>query len=322
MTNEVLISWADQDFVIVNGTPTMDATVSTAQRLNGILNTNAATDALNDEIKYNRWFDKSGTYKVRLLYSKGANGAITDIAIDSPAGNNLFDGVTVNGSGTNLTVETTKEIARGFHDLSFLVEADGGTSDFQLRIIALFFDLIDEHPVLGESAPAKEADGMVLLAKHTAEVVESTFTFDLADIDLSKNGKYVEVIVKVEGKATASLALQVDINAAGGTNYQIHGTRSTTSADTHIDLITQAQIQLLSTTIIPSTQNFMAELTMKVNPDDILFGIFRGEVYDQGIERGVWGRLLSAAKVTSIEIKTSASTWRIGTTIEVYGVKK
>jgi hypothetical protein len=101
--------------------------------------------ALNDEQRYIRYFS-GGTYLVKWLYGLGLNGGVIDVGIDSPSGNNLFDGVTHQGAfALNKEVYTIINIARGFHDISFFVQADGGTSDFQYFNQFMTFTKIGER---------------------------------------------------------------------------------------------------------------------------------------------------------------------------------
>jgi len=321
VTNEVLISWADEDFVVVNGTPAMANQVSTSLRTQGLLNSTAA--ALNDEIKHTRWFDKSGTYKIRLVFAAGAAGSIMDIAIDAPAGNNLFDGINTNVGGNNQIIDTTKDISRGFHDISFLAEADGGVSDFNIRMTFLQFDLIDEHPVLGESRPAVENIGsMVLLGKHVAEVTESTFTFELADVDLIN--KYSKLVLEINILTTATLALQAVINGFGGTGNLSKGFHANGSTLTNIAPAAAAQLQLGSTTLISVLRRVFGKFELWNNESGA--GKLDGHsILSNNIQATEYiGHQIATdvVKITSIEIKTSTSTWDPESKFTLYGVKK
>lgn len=146
---KVKINSIDADFVTVSGTAPI-LTVDTSARYNGYRNN--ATDLVNDQIKYTRYFPKSGVYKIKYLYLKSLDGAITNIGIDSAGGNNLFASINQqNGSTTyNNELYTTKAIARGYHDIS-IIGTEGGTNDFQSHFQLLEFELINEYPILGEA---------------------------------------------------------------------------------------------------------------------------------------------------------------------------
>ncbi len=146
---KVKIESSDADFITVSGTAPI-LTVDTSARFNGYRNN--ATDLNADQIKYTRYFPKSGVYKIKYLYLKSLDGALTDIAIDSAGGNNIFDNINQQGGSTTYNNElyTTKAIARGYHDISILA-AEGGTNDFQFHFQSLEFELINEYPILGEA---------------------------------------------------------------------------------------------------------------------------------------------------------------------------
>jgi hypothetical protein len=175
---KVTINGFDLDEVIVSGSA-LTHSVQTASRFNSETYNNP--HSLNDEWKYTRYFPKSGTYRMKVIYNDGSAGGIIDFGIDSPAGNNLIDGLdTQSSSGRNKERFTTAEISRGNHDISMLCQADGGASDYQFAWHMIQFDLINEHPVLGE-ATASPRNGMELLASvelsSTASEIDSgTFT--------------------------------------------------------------------------------------------------------------------------------------------------
>lgn len=322
MTNEVVIQQFDLDFVTVKGTAPVTV-IATANRFNGYRWN--AVDLLNDEIKYARWFDKSGTYKVRYIYLRGVNGGIIDLGLDSPSGNNLFDGIDHFNASTveNNVKETTIEISRGFHDISIFNEADGDTSDFRYQFNAIQFDLIDEHPVLGESAPAKEADGMVLLGRYIARKAEGTKTFDLADI--IENGKYSEIIVKITGRATLAFALQMQLNGVTSTTYDLEQLKVIGATVTGVSLGVQTSVELASTSLInTANRRFATEVSIRHSLTQTRFdGLYKSVGNTVGFETGAFGTSFSSVgKLTGITIKTSTSTWLVNTKIEVYGVKK
>lgn len=322
MTNEVLISWADQDFIVISGnTPASAADVS--RRTNGQIFTPVA--ALNDEVKYGRYFSKSGTYKIKMHYLRNTAGGIIDVFVDGDTADLIFDDVDFNaGSSIDSDILTTKEFARGLHDIHIKSVADGGTG-FRQNLMFIRFDLIDEHPVLGEEAPAKEADGMVLLGKHTAEVAESSFTFDFADVDMFN--KYSEVILKINGETNASLALEVVINGVGGTaNFSLgyHANGSTLTNITNSGGTTEMQIA--STTLLSAIRKFTGNVRMFAGQSGTDTLLMESIITENGRPSNEYmSHLLNSftgGKLTSLKIQTSTSTWEIDTTFTVYGVKK
>ena len=152
---KVTINGFDLDEVIVSGSA-LTHSVQTGSRFNSETYNNP--HSLNDQWKYTRYFPKSGTYRMKVIYNDGGAGGIIDFGIDSPAGNNLIDGLdTQSSSGRNKERFTTAEISRGNHDISILCQADGGASDYQFAYHMIQFDLINEHPVLGAEGVRKSS---------------------------------------------------------------------------------------------------------------------------------------------------------------------
>ena len=152
---KITINGFDLDEVIVSGSA-LTHSVQTGSRFNSETYNNP--HSLNDQWKYTRYFPKSGTYRMKVIYNDGGAGGIIDFGIDSPAGNNLIDGLdTQSSSGRNKERFTTAEISRGNHDISILCQADGGASDYQFAYHMIQFDLINEHPVLGAEGVRKSS---------------------------------------------------------------------------------------------------------------------------------------------------------------------
>lgn len=318
---KVRINVFDQDEQVVVGTFTLVRNVSTSARFNGYTGLSASGDGY--KYKVSRYFPKSGTYKVKYIYATNSNAAIVDVGINGIE-NNIFSGVDLySGSLTfNVSRETTIQVGRGIREITFKANGKNGSSSAHgINRQLLEFELIAEHPVLGEEAPAQINQGsMVLLARHKAEQAESTRTFNLADIT---SEKYSEVIVKISGEATASLELRAVINGLG-TNYIQKGENSIGGTVTGINITTGSVLRLASTSILTGATTFNGEFTIQKDETGVWGGgmaRFRG--YAVGKEDTDWNHdAATANKLTTITISTSASTWKAGTTIEVYGVKR
>lgn len=152
MTNEVLISYADQDQIVVAGNTPVIA-ISTSARGNGTLGLAAANAADLDKQKFRRYFARSGLYKFKLIYAKAADAGKLDIGLDSSTTNILSQLDLYNGSTTyNNIIEKTIEIARGAHDIVFLINGkNASSSDYTFLMQLVQFDLIAEYPVAGET---------------------------------------------------------------------------------------------------------------------------------------------------------------------------
>lgn len=154
MTDEVSISAFDQDLVETTGT--WGFAVSTTRRMNGEF-VNNGTDL--DACKFNRYFPKSGTYKVRLVHDTNSDMGILDMGMDTAASTDLFSQIDMYAASRVGFVieETTISVARGQHEIHLTTNGkNGSASDHDIRISLIQFDLIDEHQVLGEDAPMED----------------------------------------------------------------------------------------------------------------------------------------------------------------------
>jgi len=216
VTNEVVIYAQDRDLIIVNGwTSGINFEVSTSHRVNSRVYQSGGLGGANDldASKWNRWFDKSGTYKVRYRYQNVASAGIVDIGFDVSGATDIFNQLDT-AVGTSIdNIETTVEVARGYHDIHIKVNGTNGT-DFQTYTVFFQFDLINEHPVLGESATAKFGEREVLERAITGEteslttgtgVVEWQMPFDFV----------IEEIYATVGTAPTGSTATFDINDDG-----------------------------------------------------------------------------------------------------------
>jgi len=318
MQNRVAVYGADQDFIPIVGT--VGPFVDTGSRFNTI--TRNSSNANSDQYKTNRYFSKGGLYKIRWIYLKAVGGAKVDIGLDSST-NNIFSQIDTYslGNSYNAVIETVKEIPRGYHDITWTTNGKNASANAYIAYTeAIEFDLIQEYPVYQDDRPAQINQGsMVLLAKHKAAIAEGTFTINLADV---LNTKYSEIKVVINGTATASLALQATINALGA-NYLQKGLSSIGGAVTAINITTGSILKLASTSILTGATKFESWFTIKRQDDGTwTMGQWGSTGFSVGNESGSWNNdQTSTTTLTQIVISTSTSTWKLGTEIEVYGVK-
>lgn len=318
MNNRVSVLSADQDFVNVSGNALV-FTVDTSARLN--VRMNQASPANGDKNKVTRYFTKGGLYRVRQIYRKETDAGLIDIGIDTST-NNIFsqlDMYAVSNSDNNVK-ETLIEISRGYHDIVYTVNGkNASSSNYYCLIQATLFDLIQEYPVYQDDRPAQINQGyMVLLGKHTAVVAESTFTFNFADVDLAN--KYSEIVIKIHGTATASLALQMKINGTSS-GYYADGLKDLVGTLTGVNFSATTQHEIIGTNIITGANNFKARIILSIENAQANI-LSEGGVGGNGMTKlqGLVGLLVNL--LNSLTIQTSTSTWSILTTIEVYGVRK
>ena len=164
----VTINYADQDVEVIAGADAWVSGVSTSRRLNGHLYNGTRAD--QDEIRWSRYFPKSGTYRVKVVHVTASNSGIVRLGINGVNGtknttNILNDDDWYSGSGIqNVESFSTVEIARGFNYINHLTNGKNASSSHYYTYYQFVeFTLINEHPVLGE-ATASPRNGMELLA--------------------------------------------------------------------------------------------------------------------------------------------------------------
>lgn len=322
MNNRVSILPFDQDWVNVVGIFKSAYNVE-LRRFNGDL----LTDGNNGtQGQITRYFPKGGHYRVRFIYTKGSNFGKADVGIDTST-NNLFSQIdTYNGTGVNdVVIETFKEIPRGYHNITITANGKNASStNYFLEIEALFFDLVQEYPegTYQDDKPAQINQGsMVLLGKHTAVVAESTFTFNFAGIT---DDLYSEIIVVARGQVTAALNLQLTING-GSTGYYQDGVSAIGGSNANINIDNAAQLTFQSSSILNgANQEIEANAIIKGSKVGTSrpTGRIEAGTFSIGMEESAFGCGSVTTPVTSITVKTSTSTWTVGTTIEVYGIRK
>lgn len=153
---KVNINSFDQDSVAYIGNA-MTYVVATTDRFNGVFQ-NGSSPGDTQEYVWQRYFPKSGTYRVKLQYMTAADQAILDIGLDSVGATNLFNQLDQYAASPVRNVEsfTTVEIARGQHDIHITVNGkNASSSNFVLRVRLMEFELIDEHQVVSAEGVRK-----------------------------------------------------------------------------------------------------------------------------------------------------------------------
>ena len=324
---KVTINGADSDFVTVKGNSPLNK-VSNLRLNNFIGQDTALTDAHNDEIFFTRYFPKSGTYRVKYNYNKTANAGNTDVGLDSTRANDIFDNLAQWNSSSLVNQEkfTTISIARGFHDVHISNDSDGNVDDFDISFNFMHFDLISEHPVLGEERPAVENTGsMVLLGKYKAEKAESSHTFEFGDIT---KDKYSEIMIRTQGtNSSGSSTLKMTLNDSV-TNYRRTSTLNNAGAGTPLTSSSTSSgtsWEILGTTILSTTNRYNAIVKLSQNAQNEITIISEGNaIYaggHGGSQYGTGGSANNSFPLNKIKIELS-SNWVADSTIEIYGVRK
>ena len=322
MQNRVAIFWTDQDAQTVKGNNIAN-NVDATNRFNGYMaqSTSGATD---DSYKWNRYFEKGGLYKFRLIYSLGTNLGKINIGLDSSATYfvNSLDCYNAIGSN-NRVLEVLATIPKGYHDITIQLNGKNASSSNYFFIIpAIMFDLVQEYyeGIYQDDRPLQVNQGsLVLLGRHIAAIAESTFTFNFADV---KYTKYSEILIKVNGGATASLELQAVINSLNSGISQ-NGFTAIGASLTVVNLSSRSSIQLASTSVLTGATDFVGTILLKRNASGI-WEVADCDFTGYAVGKEVTSASLGSPTLTTLNtlvIQTSTSTWKVGTEFEIYGVK-
>lgn len=179
-------------------------------------------------------------------------------------------------------------------------------------------------PVFTQISRTITAPKLVLLDAYIASIAEGTHTFTPSTA--LKFEDYSEFIVLIHGQASASFILQMKINGDSGTKCGSIGSRFNTTY-TGLSQLNTSQYQLLTALLIGAggdnfggrisiqTSDSRAGLTPEVHALSHMYGT---SVAYEVMAHNARGSANS--DLASIEIKTSTSTWKIGTRISTYGV--
>ncbi len=168
-----------------------------------------------------------------------------------------------------------------------------------------------------------EVEDMKLLDSHEATGTESSYTFTPATP--FTNTEYSQIIVIITGRSTASLAIEMVINALTTKYYseKVQISSGTLSGVSHANL---SEWELCPTTIITTSSMFSIRVEIHI-PDasmtsEKLEGHVRATGQVQIIQQGgILNDNSNENDISSIKVQTSTSTWATGTTIHTYGLK-
>ncbi len=161
---------------------------------------------------------------------------------------------------------------------------------------------------------------LIKVANYEASGTSNTETFTLNPIFDPK--QYAKIIIQVEGKLTATANIQMVINAITTSTYFQEGFSAitTTLAAVNVNAATQFNIHTAGGT---NAFNIYCELGVMEATDTTIFGNVRshnmnGESY---YNTAIYNST-STTTITTIEIKTSTSTWIAGTRITIWMIQR
>lgn len=159
---------------------------------------------------------------------------------------------------------------------------------------------------------------------HVAAAPESTYTFTPAS-PLTWDD-WTKIIVLFSGETTATLQLQARINGLTSANYFSNGVRMFAGA---ITAITQTSIgfwEILSATLISAFRQVRStweiQLTDPLIANEGYVGSINAGQILGGEIRSIFQNVNDVGPIDSLTTLTSTSTWKTGTVISTYGIRR
>ena len=316
MGDKVEIFGFDDDFETVNGASPFSSSIATSHRFNGralMVNANLT------EHLYRRYFS-GGVYRVKFIHPSQTNLGILDVGLDTNGATDIFNQLDQYSAAAKGNAETftTIQIARGFHDIHFKTNGKNSSSIGYYNMIQLLqFQLIARN---GSTEDEDSENGNeVLLARYIARKAEGSAVFDLADVDMFN--KYSQLKILFDGEITAELKLQCKINGIGGTNNTSKGFKASGSTLTSIAPGAAAQLQFAGTSTAFANARLHGEANFQWNEAGTPRFMGESKFYNSGADWDEMAHFVvdSSGKLKSLEVKTSTSTWKTLSKIEIKG---
>lgn len=315
---------ADEDIQVISG-DAFPVLVTDISRFNNTRFTNSAGTNIGDKYSWNRYFS-GGTYKVEFIANANLDRAEIDIGFGGIA-DNIFDNLNYTTGGDNTKRTTTVTIPRGNQLITYeVVLATAGDAKALTRLQFTKIGTVISAENDDSSDPVHGA--LVPLAKFVNPNLASPFshTFDLGGVGIDTDGKYSKVIVIAKGEtgAGSTASLQAEINGENTTGEIFQqGTDANAGTLTGINESTLTFIQLID--IITANDSFNAELEIfsKLNGNLPINGTFHGFLENNIDYSGGWLiDLFDHTNIFQIIIRQTNGAWKVGSSIEVYGVKR
>ncbi len=316
MGDKVEIFGFDNDFETVNGATISSPHIVTSYRFNGravMLNANLT------EHLYRRYFS-GGVYRVKFIYPLQSNLGILDVGLDANGATDIFNQLDQYSNTTERNIEafTTIQITRGFHDIHFKTNGKNASSSGYYNIVQLL-----QFQLIGRNGSTEDEDSEngneVLLARYIARKAEGSAVFSLADVDMFN--KYSQLKILFDGEITAGLKLQCKINGIGGTSNTSKGFKASGSTLTNIAPGAAAQLQFAGTSIAFANARLHGEANFQWNEAGTPRFMGESKFYNSGADWDEMAHFVvdSSGKLKSLEVKTSTSTWKTLSKIEIKG---
>ena len=323
----VTINYADQDVEVIAGADAWTSGVSSSRRLNGHFYN--ATRANQDEIRWSRYFPKSGTYRVKVVHVTASNSGIVRLGINDVNGtknttNILNDDDWYSSSGIkNVESFATVEVSRGFNYINHLTNGKNGSSSHYYTYYQFVeFTLINEHPVLGE-ATASPRNGMELLASVELGSAANSLT---TPIFVPKKFLFIKFNVPYSTGAANNYDLRVgtttiDANTNYSFRYSINGATAapvvnSNTLKTSWNVATGSEWAICNMSVVNISGK--EKLFMFESNRNAVAGA--GGTVNRYEMAGKWDITSNQIDIVQIWHQSAASNFGVGTKLQVWGM--
>ncbi len=163
-----------------------------------------------------------------------------------------------------------------------------------------------------------------VLGDYEAATAEASHNFNFSAVDFDNDS---ELVLVIDLGVTLALILQLRINADTSANYFTDGRIINGGVETLVDLGGIAAYQILSTTSLGAVNaSGFAEVHIGLpkagTQDRPLFYSFGGSGSGPVNESYAGSLNKTVSSITDVEVRTSTSTWQIGTRMTLYKVAR
>ncbi len=154
--------------------------------------------------------------------------------------------------------------------------------------------------------------------KATGAEASKTFTFTAKDFDTTS-----ELQLILDGETTAALVLQITINGSTNSKYRYTGSQIIGTTETLVNATADAALQICPTAIINAVRQFFGVIHIGLTTGGSNFPQIHGHMASISRYYDFSADLNEAhTNISSIEVITSTSTWKIGTRLSLYEVTR